>query len=105
MPHSIKEEMPSSPPVADAILPDADEIAANDEVDADQEMTMVEAGVQEGPSQHVKEEVKLEDLFADIDSDEEFPSSNVEDVKVASSLEAPSSPVYVHMLGIKRNSI
>lgn len=43
-----------------------------------------------------KQEVKLEDLFADDDSDEEFPSSNQQKVKVSSSPpEAPSSPVSV----------
>ena len=86
--------MPSSPPVVDAILPDAYENAANDE-DADQEMTMVEAEAQEQPAQDFKEEVKLEDLFADMDSDEEFPSSNIKDVKIPSSPQAPLSPVYV----------
>jgi DNA primase small subunit len=38
-------------------------------------------------------EVKLEDLFADMDSDEEFPSSTSQDVMISSSLEAPASPV------------
>lgn len=65
----------------------------------DQDMTMVDAGV-EGevvPEVTVKaeemSEVKLEDLFADMESDEEFPSSNTRDTKVSSSPEAPSSPV------------
>jgi DNA primase small subunit len=38
-------------------------------------------------------EVKLEDLFADMDSDEEFPSSSGQDVKISSSPAAPASPV------------
>ncbi|RYP71376.1 hypothetical protein DL771_004864 [Monosporascus sp. 5C6A] len=39
-----------------------------------------------------KQEVKLEDLFADVDSDEEFPSSRGEESKPPSSPAAPSSP-------------
>ena len=97
MPHSIKEEIPTSPPVVDTMLPDADEAPANDEEDADQDMTMVEVGVQEEAEPKVKDEVKLEELFADMDSDEEFPSSNVKDVKIPSSPQAPLSPVYVYL--------
>ena len=41
----------------------------------------------------VNSEVKLEDLFADVESDEEFPDSN-HDIKASSPVEAPSSPVY-----------
>jgi DNA primase small subunit len=65
----------------------------------DQDMTMVDAGVEGETIPEVavkaeeKPEVKLEDLFADMESDEEFPSSNVPDVKVSSSPEVPSSPV------------
>jgi DNA primase small subunit len=40
----------------------------------------------------MKLEVKLEDLFADEDSDEEFSSSN-QDMKAPSPPEVPSSPV------------
>ena len=67
----------------------------------DQDMTMADVGVQgaEVPQVTVKaeirSEVKLEDLFADIDSDDEFPSSTGQNIKVSSSPEAPSSPVYV----------
>lgn len=41
-----------------------------------------------------KKDVKLEDLFADADSDEEFPSSRPAQVKPSSSPAAPSSPLY-----------
>jgi DNA primase small subunit len=41
-----------------------------------------------------KKEVKLEDLFADVDSDDEFPSTRPDDDdKEFSSPEMPSSPV------------
>lgn len=65
----------------------------------DQDVTMADAGVEgeEVPKVVVKAEekpeVKLEDLFADMESDEEFPSSNIKDIKVSSSPELPSSPV------------
>ena len=64
----------------------------------DEDLTMADAGV-EGETvpavvaKEEKAEVKLEDLFADMESDEEFPSSNVRDTKVSSSPEAPLSPV------------
>lgn len=65
----------------------------------DQDMIMEDAGV-EGEDipqikQEVKQEVKLEDLFADIESDEEFPSSTVLNLKAEGSPEAPSSPVHI----------
>ncbi|KAI1260289.1 prim-pol domain-containing protein [Xylariaceae sp. FL1019] len=40
-----------------------------------------------------KQDVKLEDLFADVDSDEEFPSSRPEQIKPSSPPVAPSSPI------------
>ena len=65
---------------------------------SDQDMTMADVGVQgadvpEFVKAEFKPEVKLEDLFADADSDDEFPSSAGQDIKVSSSPEAPSSPV------------
>ncbi|KIN00816.1 hypothetical protein OIDMADRAFT_123127 [Oidiodendron maius Zn] len=45
----------------------------------------------------IKGEVKLEDLFADMDSDEEFSSSNIksQDLKSSGSQEEPSSPIHI----------
>jgi DNA primase small subunit len=125
MPHSLSPEDSSFAPAADD-TPAAHPEAQNDETQTtentpapvtvtsnadsqisdavDQDMTMADAGV-EGeevePGVEVeaetKPEVKLEDLFADMESDEEFPSSNARDVKLSSSPpEAPSSPVSVH---------
>jgi len=71
--------------------------------DADKDMTMADVGV-EGDDVtvvklEIKPELKLEDLFADMDSDDEFPSSTVlQNVKGESSPEAPSSPVYMSLL-------
>ena len=46
-----------------------------------------------------KKDVKLEDLFADVDSDEEFPSSRPQDSQdKPSSPQAPLSPMYVPSL-------
>jgi DNA primase small subunit len=64
----------------------------------DQDMTMVDAGVEgetvpEVAAKEEKPDVKLEDLFADFESDEEFPSSDAQDTKLSSSPEPPSSRV------------
>lgn len=119
MPHSISGEDPESPAqdpnleerkpnnvetqgtegtlVADSVGPIGE--SQNSE---DQDMTMVDAAPEEEKTSVKTEEVisavKLEDMFADMDSDEEFPSSTGLDVKVSSSPEAPASPVYVSML-------
>ncbi|TVY46874.1 DNA primase small subunit [Lachnellula occidentalis] len=67
---------------------------------ADQDMAMEDVGVQgekvldSAVKEESKPEVKLEDLFADVESDEEFPSSAAPNVKPSSPLEAPSSPVH-----------
>lgn len=75
----------------------------HEEDDQDHDMAMIEtigeaaATVEKSaPAVDVeKQEVKLEDLFADVESDEEFPSSNAQDVKMSSSPEAPASPMSV----------
>jgi DNA primase small subunit len=116
MPHSVSPEDPSASD-HDAMIAEAE--TDNGEIQAtgqtvfvgedvgnedsqtsnvgDQDMTMEDAGVEgEDVPQiktEVKPEVKLEDLFADIESDEEFPSSTGQNVKIESSPEAPSSPV------------
>lgn len=66
----------------------------------DQDMTMAdienveaELPVKDIVKEEVTTEVKLEDLFADMESDDEFPSSAMPDVKLSSSPEAPGSPV------------
>ncbi|KAL5323338.1 hypothetical protein ACEPPN_007872 [Leptodophora sp. 'Broadleaf-Isolate-01'] len=68
---------------------------------ADHDMTMADvAEADTVPEVHVKPEiaaeVKLEDLFADMDSDEEFLSSTGQNLKITSSPpEAPPSPVHI----------
>lgn len=77
MPHSTEMESRSSPsavkdePMEDeATIPNGISSATNgDDVDMD------EAQDSTKPEEDAKKDVKLEDLFADVDSDEEFPSS------------------------------
>jgi DNA primase small subunit len=105
MPHSVSPEESASPD-ADAIIgepkPENIELRESDgtvvadsvgpieqsQVSDDQDMTMADAGAVEATA-----EVKLEDLFADMDSDEEFPSSTCQDVKISNSPETPASPL------------
>ena len=61
----------------------------------DNDITMADVGWEGDEVPQIKDEMesefKLEDLFADIDSDEEFPSSTNQDIKVAPS--SPDEPV------------
>jgi DNA primase small subunit len=103
MPHSVSPEA-QEPEAEGNMMTDVNEdheVPDVDDEDQDNDMTMVEAGVQgdtvvEASTNGevvVKHEVKLEDLFADVESDEEFPSSNAQDVKMSSSPERPASPM------------
>ena len=113
MPHSVSPKDPASPD-EDAIVPEpktenvdtqesegtavADSIGPIEENHAsdDQDMMMADAGAVEEKMPvkiEATAEVKLEDLFADMDSDEEFPSSTGQDVKTSNSPEAPASPL------------
>lgn len=113
MPHSISPEYPVSPdqdPVAEEPKTDNVETLESEgpavtnrngpiresQPSDDQDITMPDASAREERTPVKAEpisEVKLEDLFADIDSDEEFSSSTSQDVKVSSSPIAPASPV------------
>jgi DNA primase small subunit len=113
MPHSVSPEDPESP-VKDVIIeePKAENVetqqsegtaVANSmdpiresQTSDDLDMTMAGVGAVEEMVPVKAEclaEVKLEDLFADMDSDEEFPSSTGQDGKISSSPDAPASPV------------
>lgn len=71
MPHSVSSnESPPPDRGDDEVLPDAPPAADNANAPEEQK-----AGAN----------VRLEDLFADDDDDEEFPASSVADVKMASS--------------------
>lgn len=70
----------------------ADAITTNGHGDGDGDVTMA------GTNGDGKKDIKLEDLFADVDSDEEFPSSRPDQIKPSSPPVAPSSPMYGHSL-------
>jgi DNA primase small subunit len=68
--------------------------------DADKNMTMADIDIQGVDvldiKLEMKPELKLEDLFADVESDDEFGSSAaMPNVKGESSPEAPASPMFV----------
>ncbi|RQM06225.1 hypothetical protein DH86_00003342 [Scytalidium sp. 3C] len=71
--------------------------ASQDGNDADQDLKMADAEGedQSNPETNIKPEVKLEDLFADVDSDDEFSSSKKEAVEAPSSPQGPLSPVHI----------
>lgn len=118
MPHSVSPEDPASPDQGPNIeepkrenvetqesegtaVADSLGLIEESQNSEDQDMTMCDvAAVEEQLSVKVETtaEVKLEDLFADMDSDEEFPSSTGQNVKISSSPEAPASPVLVSLL-------
>ncbi|KAI1343689.1 prim-pol domain-containing protein [Xylariaceae sp. FL0016] len=84
MPHSVSPGS-KSPAAQDAM---ADSPVQNGETD----VVMAEAIA--APNGEEKKDVKLEDLFADVDSDDEFPSSaKPGEEKPSSPPVAPSSPV------------
>jgi DNA primase small subunit len=89
MPHSVNSESETPPTMTDGTLHD-DDIAM---VEADS-LLSTSNGAPAGDAD-AKNEVKLEDLFADVDSDDEFPSSrpNNQNSKPSSPPVAPSSPV------------
>jgi DNA primase small subunit len=107
-PEQAQDEMIVEPQAENAATQASENTAVADETEngdtpgedaTEQDMTMEDVGVQgEKVSENVvkeeiKPEVKLEDLFADVESDEEFPSSTALDIKTSSSPDAPSSPV------------
>jgi hypothetical protein len=120
MPHSIPAQESSTPgqdpniagtetengkgQTTDAVAGDPEtNNGTSQEDDAFDDMDMVDVGAEgdDGPEMktEAKPEVKLEDLFADIGSDDDFPSTKIdgEDIKVSSSPEDPPSPLYVSL--------
>ena len=115
MPHSVSPEDPSAPD-QDAMIADAE---TNGEIQSTSQSIAGEAETSNGDSQNnnavdqdmeienagaegddvfqikpdAKYDIKLEDLFADVESDNEFPSSIGHDIKVEDSPEAPLSPM------------
>jgi hypothetical protein len=121
MPHSVSPEDPSAPD-QDGMIAEAETGGGTQTIDqtmvrdaeanngehqinnvVDQDMEMEDSGIEgEDVPQvklevKVKQEVKLENLFADMESDEEFPSSTGQVLKAEGSPEPPSSPMQVNM--------
>lgn len=100
MPHSVSPEATPSAPITEIMESAGEEqehaTPIEDQISVDLDITMGEAGSIEDTKDGAegKPEVKLEDLFADVESDDEFPSSSAQDIKVSSSPEAPASPMY-----------
>lgn len=103
MPHSTAPGDVDAPLVDEKPQEDSTEHSVKEEGnsqtinDADQDMAdAVVSGDEESKTNgQIKTEVKLEELFADMDSDDEFSSSNAktQEIKSFGSQEAPSSPV------------
>ncbi|KAI1175282.1 DNA primase small subunit [Nemania sp. FL0916] len=81
MPHSTS---PTSHSLGEVAAANMTEVASRN---GDGDITM---GGTDGDD---KKDVKLEDLFADVDSDEEFPSSRQDEIKPSSPIAAPLSPL------------
>lgn len=112
MPHSVSPD--SSPPVPgeetlvqmaelDVAAGESEQVKPETQSDDDDvDMTMAEVGG--APAvEEPKKEVKLDDLFADVDSDEEFPSSRPTQTQPTSSPGPQSSPGYGRSLGRSRS--
>ena len=84
MPHAISPERASQ---EDETLPDAPPEAASELASGP---SAKDEGEAVGPPEPAKADVKLEDLFNDMDDDEEFPASSVQDEQMDNSPEAPS---------------
>lgn len=99
MPHSVNSESKTPPTEMDGTMTDAtlqDGDVAMGEADSLPSSTAnngAPAAQGDGSADaDTKNEVKLEELFADVDSDDEFPSSRPNN-KPSSPPPAPSSPV------------
>ncbi|KAH6653066.1 hypothetical protein BKA67DRAFT_659709 [Truncatella angustata] len=95
MPHSVSPESQAPPPGSAAAMTDAAMPGGDSQASLDEDMTMAEPNAvpsaSAGTGDEEKKEVKLEDLFADVESDDEFPSSKPQK-EFSSSPEFPSSP-------------
>jgi DNA primase small subunit len=88
----MEDDVPSSAPAAQQPAAEEDIDMADVAVfEEDQERKASEASRKE-EKQEGKEDVKLEDLFADVDSDDEFPSSRPADGTLSSSSPGEMTP-------------
>lgn len=96
MPHAVS---PNSQATHEPTTEDMSEGATQNEHDEqppDADVPMADdADESNGINGDDKKDVKLEDLFADVDSDEEFPSSKPDQANPSTSPVPPSSPLYI----------
>lgn len=97
MPHSVSPE--PEPPIQSEIQMEEPSVenGNSQHTEGEDDIPMADVGTESGPPptepSESKKEVKLEDLFADIDEDEEFPSSREPAQQTPSSSQnTPSSP-------------
>lgn len=101
MPHSVAAEPRSSPgAVKDEPMEEDSGIpgTVGPAADADQDVDMDGATAQDDADatpEAGKQGVKLEELFVDVDSDDEFPSSAPVKEQASSPPAGPASPTYV----------
>ncbi|KAI0114236.1 prim-pol domain-containing protein [Hypoxylon sp. NC0597] len=92
MPHSVSPEADSQNTITEETMTDAAPPNGDNEA-AGNDITMAETNALPVViKEEDKKDVKLEDLFADVDSDDEFPSSRPAEDKFSSSPAAPASP-------------
>ncbi|KAF6805352.1 eukaryotic and archaeal DNA primase small subunit [Colletotrichum sojae] len=87
MPHSVTPEANSPRAVPEQTMADspAQENGASQATNDDVAMAEADAPTVAAVEEKKKEEIKLEELFDDIDSDDEFPSSKPQDTPASSS--------------------
>ncbi|KAI0475441.1 prim-pol domain-containing protein [Xylariaceae sp. FL0804] len=100
MPHSVSPESKSPPnPASEDAMADAPPAQDDESQNSEPDVPMAEADSEANaaappaPISDDKKDVKLEDLFADVGSDDEFPSSRPGEEKPSSPPVAPSPPV------------
>ncbi|TDZ53322.1 DNA primase small subunit [Colletotrichum trifolii] len=103
MPHSISSEAksPSTAAIPQEAMADSPVPPdASQATDGDVAMAEADAPAVAAPEEE-KKEVKLDDLFADVDSDEEFPSSRPHDTPSSRSPEMATPPSPTDIAGLK----
>ncbi|KAI2635748.1 prim-pol domain-containing protein [Hypomontagnella submonticulosa] len=92
MPHSVSPEADGQD-IVEETMPDVPAQNGDSQATGD-DIAMADAkALPTDTNEEVKKEVKLDELFADVDSDDEFPSSRPGEAKFSSSPGAPASPM------------
>ncbi|KAI5863900.1 prim-pol domain-containing protein [Durotheca rogersii] len=103
MPHSLSPEVDNRDNSTEETM-EVTPVNNGDNLAGEDDIVMTEIDVAlAAASEENKDEVKLEDLFADVDSDDEFPSSRPrgQDNLTSSSPQAAASPIGVSVASMK----